>query len=76
MESVNLISNDQYLMKFKGSDLSGIQDYWTIIDKYGQIKELPQKAKDLLIWSNFSDRNVPYLNLLQNSLLCYCFVTK
>ena len=35
MDSVNLISNDQYLMKFKGSDLSGIQDYWTIIDKYG-----------------------------------------
>ena len=54
MDSVNLISNDQYLMKFKGADLAGIQDYWTIIDKFGQIKDLPTKAKDLLIWSNFS----------------------
>ena len=54
MDSVNLISNDQYLMKFKGADLAGIQDYWTIIDKFGQIMELPTKAKDLLIWSNFS----------------------
>ena len=54
MESINLISNDQYLMKFKGSDLSGIQDYWTVMDKFGQIRDLPSKAKDLLIWSNFS----------------------
>lgn len=34
--------------------MSGIQDYWTIINKYGQVQELPLKAQDLLIWSNFA----------------------
>jgi len=54
LESINLISDDLHLMKFRASDLSGIQDYWTVIDKYGQIRQLPRKSEQHLIWSNFS----------------------
>jgi hypothetical protein len=54
LESINLISDDLHLLKFRASDLSGIQDYWTVIDKYGQIRQLPRKAEEHLIWSNFS----------------------
>ena len=54
MDSINLISDDLFLIKFRASDLSSIQDYWTVIDKHGQIRHLPKRTKDLLIWSNFS----------------------
>ena len=30
-----MISDDLYLIKFKAADLSGIQDYWSVLDKYG-----------------------------------------
>jgi len=44
MDSINLISDELFLIKFKSSDLSGIQDYWTVIDKFGQIRQLPEKT--------------------------------
>ena len=51
LDSLNMIADDLYLMKFRGSDPSGVQDYWTIIDKKGQIQKIPEKAKQYLTWS-------------------------
>ena len=41
MESINFISDDLHLIKFRSTAFSGNQDYWTIIDKFGQIKKIP-----------------------------------
>ena len=56
MESINFISDDLHLIKFRSTAFSGFQDYWTIIDKYGQIKQIPNLCKDYksLSWYNFS----------------------
>ena len=35
MESINMISDDLFLVKFRATETTGIQDYWTMIDKYG-----------------------------------------
>ena len=35
LESLNDISNDMFLIKFRGADVHGLSDYWTIIDKFG-----------------------------------------
>ena len=35
LESINSISDSQYLLKFRSSDLSGLQDYWTIMGTNG-----------------------------------------
>jgi len=52
MESINFISDDLYLIKMKSKQLSGAKDYWTIMDKFGQIKPLPKQCKEeVLIWS-------------------------
>ena len=57
MESINFIADDLYLIKFRGSIYSGIKDYWTIIDKYGQIKKIPKACLQQLCWSSFSAGN-------------------
>ena len=40
-------------MRFRGSDPAGVEDYWTIINNFGQIRPIPEKAKNYLIWSNY-----------------------
>lgn len=37
MESINMIANDLYLLKLRSTNVSGNLDYWTLIDKFGQI---------------------------------------
>ena len=54
LESINMISDSLFLLKFRASDKTGIQDYWSLIDKFGMIKHLPTKSENHLIWSNFS----------------------
>ena len=49
-----MLSDDLYLLKFRASDNTGQQDYFTVIDKFGQIKHLPKKTEKHLVWSNFS----------------------
>ena len=52
--SLNMISDNLFLVRFRGSDLSQVADYWTVISNYGQVVPIPEKAKKHLIWSNFS----------------------
>ena len=54
MDSINFIADDLYLIKFRSTIYSGIQDYWTVIDKFGQIQRIPQACRDCLTWSTFS----------------------
>lgn len=54
MDSINLISDDKYLIKLISALDSGQMDYWTVVDKYGQIHDLPSMAKKYLTWSTFS----------------------
>jgi hypothetical protein len=51
LESINFISDSLFLLKFSSSDNSGILDYWTVIDKFGQIKPLPIGSEQYLKWS-------------------------
>ena len=52
--SLNMISDNLFLVRFRGSDLSQVADYWTVISSHGQVQPIPEKAKKHLIWSNFS----------------------
>ena len=54
LESLNDISNDMFLIKFRGADVHGLSDYWTIIDKFGQIQRIPSKISRSLTWCNYS----------------------
>ena len=54
MDSINFIGDDLYLIKFRSSVFSGIQDYWTIIDKFGQIRRIPRACSEWLTWSTFA----------------------
>ena len=54
MVSLNMISDNLFLVRFRGSDLSQSADYWTVISSNGQICPIPEKAKKHLIWSNFA----------------------
>ena len=56
MESINFISDDLHLIKFRSTAFSGNQDYWTIVDKFGQIKKIPNlcNTNNSLSWYNFS----------------------
>ena len=35
--SLNMISDNLFLVRFRGSDLSQVADYWTVISSHGQI---------------------------------------
>jgi len=37
LESINIISDDLFLLKFRSSEYSGKDDYWTIMNRLGQI---------------------------------------
>ena len=54
MDSINFIADDLYLIKFRSTAYSGIQDYWTVIDKFGQIQRIPKVCREYLRWSTFS----------------------
>ena len=54
MQSINFISDSLFLIKFRSSDNSGSLDYWSVIDKYGQIKPLPVRCEKYLTWSYFA----------------------
>ena len=52
MDSINFIADDLYLVKFRSSDFSGTWDYWSVIDKFGQIRRIPRAAREQLVWSS------------------------
>ena len=52
LETFSMISDDLYLVRFRGSDLAGVEDYWSVVDNFGQIKPLPEKTQQHLTWSN------------------------
>lgn len=54
LESINVVSDSHYLMKFRSTDATGNDDYWTLLDRQGQLLELPKKCKALLQWSTFA----------------------
>lgn len=37
LESINMMSDDKFLIKFRATEFSGKKDYWTIINKMGMI---------------------------------------
>lgn len=53
MESINFISDDLFLVKFKSADTTGLNDYWSIIDKHGQVKHMPEMLRRVLRWDTF-----------------------
>ena len=53
IESVNMIADDLCLYKLRSTNVLGNQDYWTLIDGYGQIQPLPKNSEKHLTWSNF-----------------------
>lgn len=55
LESINMISDDNFLVKFRASEFSGKKDYWTIIDKLGMIQSIPKLIKPFLTWNSFSN---------------------
>ena len=61
MESINFIDDDHYLIKFRSSLASGKQDYWSIVDKFGQICPIPKLCKNYLTWYNYSAGACEYL---------------
>ena len=54
MDSINLISDDRYLIKLLSTLDTGNMDYWTVVDKYGQIHSMPKIAREVFKWSTFS----------------------
>lgn len=54
LESLNMIADNIFLVRFRGSDLSQRDDYWSVINSEGQILPIPEKAKPYLVWSNKS----------------------
>lgn len=53
IDSINMISNHLFLLRFRGSKMDGTSDYWTLVNNFGQILPLPDKTKEHLVWSNF-----------------------
>ena len=54
MDSINIVSDNKFLIKFRSSLYSGRDDYWTMVDRFGQIKPLPTGLENILKWSAFS----------------------
>ena len=52
MDSINFISDDKYLLKIRQQEKH--EDYWTVINKNGQIQPIPYHCESVLKWSTFS----------------------
>lgn len=53
-ESVNFVSDDLFLFKFRSASRTGMQDYWSLIDRYGQIRHMNELAQRNLRWDTYA----------------------
>ena len=65
-----MISDNIFLLRFRGSDPGGVLDYWSMINDFGQILPIPEKAKKYLVWSNFATGLSKMTEFLTNVVLC------